>query len=212
MTSQGYFVQPPRIATWLLNLFAAGEEAESLLGDMLEEFSHLALKSGVGFARSWYWRQTRTTVAHLVGAAFRVAPWLTAAPVIGGLLLIQFVSGPLQRALFVVLFRHQVFDHLSKHVFFGIEAVIQSLLIGCIVALAAKCREMVATMTLAAVLCAMTTVALLLSVVAKGHSSILWMWMLRYLPWHFADWFAIVIGGAIVRMRRPTSTHLRSAT
>jgi uncharacterized membrane protein len=97
------------------------------------------------------------------------------------------------------------------YVFAGIETVIASLFIGCIVALAAKRREVVATMTLVAVLCATTTVAVLLSV-AKGHSSILWMWMLRFLPWHFANWFAIVIGGAIVRMRRPTPTHLRSAT
>ena len=37
MTSQEDFVRPPRIASWLVNLFAAGEEVESLLGDMLEE-------------------------------------------------------------------------------------------------------------------------------------------------------------------------------
>ena len=77
MTSQADFVQPPRIANWLVNLFAGGEEAESLVGDMLEEFSNFASKSGVAFARSWYWRQTRKTIAHLVGNAFRVAPWLT---------------------------------------------------------------------------------------------------------------------------------------
>jgi hypothetical protein len=209
MKSQPYFVQPPRIANWLINLFAAGEEAESLLGDMLEEFSHLALQSGAGFARSWYWRQTRKTIAHLIGAAFHDAPWLIAATAMGGILL-NWLSGVSQGALFRVLFRHQVFDHLSMHWFFGIEHVIASLFIGCIVALAARRREMVATMTLAAVFCAMTTVGLLLSA-AKGHSPIPWMLMLRYLRWDFADWFAIVIGGAIVRMRRPTSTHLRSA-
>jgi hypothetical protein len=211
MTSQPYCVQPPRIANWLINLFAAGEEAESLLGDMLEEFSHLALKSGVGVARSWYWRQTRKTVAHLIGATFREAPWLIAATVIGGFLLNWLVAG-LSRPLSAVLFRHQVFDHISMHWFFGIEHVIASFVIGCIVALAAKRREMVATMTLVAVFCAMITVGLLQSL-AKGHySSIQWMLMLRFLPWYFADWFAIVIGGAIVRTRRPTPTRLRSAT
>jgi hypothetical protein len=53
MTSQEDFVRPPRIASWLVNLFAAGEEVESLLGDMLEKFSHLASKSGVAFAKNW---------------------------------------------------------------------------------------------------------------------------------------------------------------
>jgi len=44
MTPQAYFLRPPRIAVWLISLFAPAEEAESILGDLLEEFSHLALK------------------------------------------------------------------------------------------------------------------------------------------------------------------------
>jgi vacuolar-type H+-ATPase subunit I/STV1 len=202
MTSQADFVQPPRIANWLVNLFAAGEEAESLLGDMFEEFSHLASKSGVAFARSWYWRQTRKTLAHLVGNAFRVAPWLTAATVIGGLLLNRFVSVLPERVIFAVLHRYQVFDHhFSAYLFFATDGiaighVIASMFVGCVVALAAKGREMVATMTLGLVFCAMTGAAVLVWV-ARGQALILWM-----LPWYVADWFAIVIGGAIVRMRR----------
>lgn len=38
MTFQPQSVQPPRIAVWLIRLFAVGEEAESMLGDLLEEF------------------------------------------------------------------------------------------------------------------------------------------------------------------------------
>ena len=53
MTSEPNFVQPPRIAVWLVNLFTPAEEAESILGDLLEEYSHLESKSGVTFARSW---------------------------------------------------------------------------------------------------------------------------------------------------------------
>jgi len=212
MTSQENLVQPPRIANWLVNLFAAGEEAESLLGDMLEEFSHLASKSGVAFARSWYWRQTRKTLAHLVGNAFRVAPWLTAATVFGGLLLNRLVSGLPERAIFVVLQRYQVFDHhFSAYLFFAtygnaIGHVIASMFVGCVVALAAKGREMVATMTLGLALCAMTGAAMLVWV-ATGQALMLWM-----LPWYVADWFAIVTGGAIVRMRRSAATNLPSAT
>ena len=212
MTSQANFVQPPRIADWLVSLFAAGEEAESLSGDMLEEFSDLASKSGIAFARSWYWRQTRKTLAHLVGNAFRVAPWLTAATVIGGLLLNRLVSGLPERAIFAVLHRYQVFDHhFGVYLFFATDGnaighVIASMFVGCVVALAAKGREMVATMTLGLVLCLMTGAAVLVWV-ATGQALNLWM-----LPWYAADWFATVIGGAMVRMRRSAATNALSAT
>ncbi len=71
--------------------------------------------------------------------------------------------------------------------------------------MAAKGREMVAAMALGLVLCAMTGAASLV-LVARGHGLILWM-----LPWNFADWFAIVIGGAIIRTRRSVATTRPSA-
>jgi hypothetical protein len=207
MTSQAYFVQPPRIAVWLVNLFTPAEEAESILGDLLEEYSHLASKSGVAFARSWYWRQTVKSIAHLAGTGFRVAPWSTAAAVVGGFLLLRFASGLPERAIFAVLHRYQVFEHhFNAYVFFATDGiaighVIVSMFVGCIVALAAKGREMVATMTLGLVLCTLGVAAYLVWVARTGDTSILWM-----LPWHFADWTAIVIGGAIVRTRRSAAT------
>jgi hypothetical protein len=39
MSSQRDIVQPPRIAVWLITLFTQAGEAESILGDLLEEFS-----------------------------------------------------------------------------------------------------------------------------------------------------------------------------
>jgi hypothetical protein len=45
MTSQAHFVQPPRFATWLVNLFTLPEE-ESIVWDLFEEFCQLASKSG----------------------------------------------------------------------------------------------------------------------------------------------------------------------
>jgi hypothetical protein len=212
MTSPADFVQPPRIASRLVNLFAVGEEAESLLGDMLEEFSHLASKSGLAFASRWYWRQTWKTLAHLVGNAFRVAPWLIAAAVIGGFLLNRLVSGLPERAIFAVLQSYQVFGHhFRAYVFFATDGiaighVIASMFVGGVVAWAAKNREMVATMTLSLVLCAMTGAAVLVWV-ARGQASMLWM-----LPWYVADWLAIIVGGATVRMRRSAATKLPSAT
>jgi len=89
MTSPPDLVRPPRLATWLVNLFASTEE-ESILGDLLEEYSDLASKSGVAFARRWYWRQTMKTIAHLADTGFRVAPWSTAAAVAGGFLPVSY--------------------------------------------------------------------------------------------------------------------------
>ena len=87
MTSQPYSVQPPRIAMWLVNLFAIPDDTDAILGDLLEEYSHLAAKSGVAFARRWYWRQTLKTITHLsLLQPNRVAPWSTSAAVAGGFL------------------------------------------------------------------------------------------------------------------------------
>src|SRR5882724_6347978 len=99
MTSQANLVQPPRIATALVNLFTPSGGGESILGDLLEEFSQLSSKSGVVVARRWYWRQTVKTIAHLFFTGFRVAPWSTTAVVVAGFLLFRFASGLPERAI-----------------------------------------------------------------------------------------------------------------
>jgi hypothetical protein len=206
MTSQAYFVQPPRIATWLVNLFTPAGDGESIRGDLLEEFSHLASKSGVAFARRWYWRQTVKTIAYLVGAGFRAAPWSTSTAVFGGFLLLPLAFRLQERATFAVLERYQVPDHhFGAYAFFATDGlsigqVIVSMIVGCIIALAAKGREMVATTMLGLVLCAMAGAAVPV-LVARGQGFLLWT-----LPWQFACWVAIVIGGAIVRTHRSAST------
>jgi hypothetical protein len=203
MTSQGNFVPPPRVAVWLAKLFTPPEEAESVQGDLLEEYSDLASHSGVGIARKWYWRQSLKTIAQFAGMGFRVAPWSTAAAVVGGYLLLRLVSGLPERAIFAVLHRYRVFEHhFDTYVFFASDGiaighVITSLFVGCMVALATKGREMVATMTLALVLFGMGGAAYFWLVARTGNESLLWM-----LPWYVADWLAIVVGGAIVRTRR----------
>jgi hypothetical protein len=96
-----------------------------------------------------------------------------------------------------------VFEHhFNTYLFFASDGiaighVITSLFVGCMVALAAKGREMVATMTLALILCGMGGAAYFWLAARTGNESVLWM-----LPWYVADWLAIAVGGAIVRMRR----------
>ena len=211
MMSQTKFLQPPRLATWLIGLFASGGEAESIPGDLLEEYSHLALEAGVSVARRWYWRQTVRSIAHLFGAGFRIAPWSTAAVVVGGFFLLRFVSGLPNKVLNAVTDQYLIYwsTHFRTYVFLATDGMtiahlLAALVVGSIVGLVAKGREMVAAMTLALVVCAMIGAALVW-VVTRGTIDIAWM------LWSCADPLAIVIGGAIVRTRRSAATTRPSA-
>jgi hypothetical protein len=209
MSARGYAV-PPRLASWFVSLFACGER-EAILGDLREEFSGVASTFGPGVARRWYWRQAGTTIVHLFFSAFRVAPLSTGGAVIAGLILGRFIFPLQERAIFAVLHRSQLFDHHFKVYLFlvsdGLAAahVIASLLVGCAVGLAAKGRELVAATTLVFILCAMTATSF--AWLAARNVPILW----GMLPWYFADWLAILIGGAIVRTHRSSSATLPSA-
>jgi hypothetical protein len=208
MTSQAGFVRPPRISTWLVKLFTSTEE-ESILGDLLEEYSDLASKSGIVFARRWYWRQAVKTIAHLVRTGFRGAPWSTTAAVIGGFLLHRFVSGLPDKLLSAVTDRYLAFwsTHFKAYIWMlngmPIEHLIGSMFVGCVVALAAKGREMIATMALALVFCTLIGAA---AVWVAAHRPMDVAWML----WSCADPVAIVVGGAIVRMHRSAAATLPS--
>jgi len=206
MMSQEFSVQPPRIATGLIGLFTSDNEAEAIPGDLLEEFSHLASKSGVAIARRWYWRQTGKTITHLARGAFRSAPGFMAAVVVGGFLLHGFLHALPGKVLSEVTDRYLAFwsSHFQAYMWvlngMMIAHLMASLLVGCIVALAAKGREMVATGTLALVYCGMGGVALggavLVWVAAHRPMNVAW------LLWAGWDPFAIIMGGLIVRTRR----------
>ena len=204
MTSQADFIRPPRIADWLVKLFASAEE-ESILGDLIEEYSDLALKSGLAFARRWYWRQAVKTIAHLSGNGFRRAPWSTAAAIIGGFVLHRFVSRLPDKILSAATDRYLPFwsTHFKAYVLMlngmPIEHIIGSIFVGCVVALAAKGREMIVTITLALVFCTLICAAI---VWVATHRGVDVAWML----WSSADPIAIVVGGAIVRTHRLAAT------
>ena len=205
MTSPSFSVQPPRLAVWLVNLFTVPDNAEAIMGDLLEEFSQIAHQAGVVFARRWYWRQSLKTIVHLIYTAYRAAPWLTSAGVVGGSLTGRLVKlvGP---AIFAVLVRYQIPEHhFNVYVFFATTGIdigylIVFLLVGCIAAIVAKERGMVAATTLGLISAAMSGIAVV-SWVVQGHFA-LWR-----LTWNFADMLAILIGGAIVRTQR-SARHL----
>jgi hypothetical protein len=210
MKTQSSFFPPPRVADWLINLFAAPKEAESMLGDLHEEFSQLASHSEIAFARRWYWRQTVATIAHLFGAGFRIAPWSTSAAVVGGFLLGSLFHGLLDKLLSVVTDRYLMYwsAHFKAYMFFATDGMLianllSSMFVGCVVALAAKGREMVATVSLALVLCAMVATALP-SLIMHWPSGEVIPWVL----FQCSGPFAMVIGSALVRMRRAATANL----
>lgn len=201
MNSQ--FTQPPRSAALLVSLFASPDAAEAIEGDLLEEFLLLASKSGVAFARRWYWRQALKTVLQLARVGFRTAPLKTTAAIVGGFFLRRFLGPLVGPAIFAVLDRYRVFEHhVSTYLFFAstgidIAHLIVFLFIGFVVAWAAKGREMLATVSLGLVYVAMALVAGVYMVAKTGDVAYLWR-----LTWYLADPLAIVIAGAIVRSRR----------
>jgi hypothetical protein len=210
MTPQADFVSPPRVATWLVSLFSPPEQAESILGDLLEEFSCLASKSGMTFARRWYWRQAVKTVVHLATTGLRKAPWSTAAAVVGGFLLHGFVSGLPDKVLSAVTDKYLFYwsAHFKTYLFFATDGMavahlILSMCVGCAVALAARGREMVSTITLALVMSALIGAAM---VWVRTHLPLGVGWLL----WSFGDPLAIVLGGVLVRTRGARSTTVPS--
>ena len=103
MTSLSFSTQPPRLAVWLVNLFTVPDNAEAIMGDLLEEFSQIADQAGVVFARRWYWRQALKTIVHLIYTAYRTAPWWTSAGVAGGFLTRLLLWRLVEPTIFAVL-------------------------------------------------------------------------------------------------------------
>jgi hypothetical protein len=207
MTSQ---IRPPRLALWLVNLFAPAEEAESILGDLVEEYSQLASQSGAAVARRWYRRQAVNTIAYLSGNAFRAAPWSIAGVVFGGFLLQSFGNELPEKVIAAVADRHLAYcrTHFNAYMFWMTDGILigrvmVSMWVGCMVALVAKGREMVATITLGLVFCTLIGAAVIW---VAMHRQMDVAWML----WSCADPVAIVVGGAIVRTQRSAATTLRS--
>lgn len=214
-------LQPPFLATWLIELFDSDWRAEAISGDLLEEFSGLAAKSEVAYARRWYWRQSIKTVVDLMAAGFRTAPWLIAGTVIAGYLLLWWsLAYSLPETLIVAVLdlrRHHVIPYYTQHemdahVFWlntgvMIGNLLVPLFVGCIVAVVAKAREMVATLALSVLLFAMD---ILVWFNVARH------WPERTIPLPFvltglAHEILIPMGGVIVREVRRTAGRWHSS-
>lgn len=214
MSSQRDLVSPSRLAVWFVSLFAPTRETESIIGDLLEEFSQIAARSGISFARRWYWQQTVKTIPALLVAGFRSAPGPITAVVVGGFLLRWFVSWwsrpAVNRTIEAVLERYQVYEHDPGIYIFWLthvmlfEHLVLNMLIGVVVAFAAKGREMTATIVLGLVSAVLAVQSVWMAIIRMGDGG-----LLGTLPWSFTFSLAIVVGGAMVRIGRGrTETRL----
>jgi hypothetical protein len=213
MTRESPNVRPPRIAVWLVGLLTPASYAESILGDLYEEFFDLAARSGVAVARRWFWRQSRKTAANLVAAQVLAAPWsLVGAVMLGFLLRRVGLSNP---AGIVVMILQTQKPYSNLHYDFyvwmmnwgiPIVGVIQSLAVGCVVAAVARGREILAALAMTAL--SMVLVAVSFSrLLHQLPSNVPAPWPLLAL--NFQSWIAIVIGGILVRrIRSLSSRHL----
>lgn len=146
-------LRPPVLADWFVGFFVPEKRGEAIRGDLVEEFSKLASTSGLAAARRWYWRQSVATVAHLTGAGFFAAPWLIAGTVIGGCLALWFGLEWGDLALFRINVNLHAHGVRIFWLPWGIHAerFLVMILVGCLVALAVRGREMVTAIALSLV-------------------------------------------------------------
>ena len=201
--------QPPRLAGWLLTLFTPADQADSIQGDLLEEFSSVATKSNPFAARTWYWRQVLRTIPHNIAASFRPVPMLLPLAVIAGFWLTGLATRCSSHAMRIFLDAHRVYElHPAAYLFWSkfpleIGRVLICFIIGALVALLAKRIEMVAVLTLVLLQLAL----FLFGAVALIASGRPWLdWFLFMALWNTLGFIATITGGVIVRtLRSPES-------
>lgn len=196
-------VCPPRAALRLLNLCAGSAAADAIVGDLLEEYSAASAALDCAAARAWFWRETLRTIPHLLAAGFRSAPWPTAAALIAAYFLRRMTFQVPERLIVFILDRYRVCDaHFNACMFWLSDGVVMGLvflcaLIGALLAIASKGREMTVAAALAAFQLAWTIAGLALAMALLP----------RFLPnWtvlhELAFSIAIISGGALVRLCR----------
>lgn len=215
MRPPGTHTRPPSIAAWLVSLFGSADQAESILGDLEEEFSDIASKSAAVSARWWYWRQSLKTIAQLAGAGVRNAPWPLAGLVLVGFLLQWFSAGLPERVIVAILRTARPYSNLHHDFYisfltygFPIAGDIQSILLGCLVAAFAKQREMIATTALSFL--GSASMGLLFFDTSGHWSRFAYSW--PFLIMQLINQLAIVLGGVIVREIRLALRHRLSRT
>lgn len=197
--------QPPRFAAWLIRIFStSADDADSIAGDLSEEFAELASVEGLDAARGWYTRQTLRTIPHLLAAGFRAAPWTVITMVIGAFLVRWWVSMHTSPALSSLLTRLYPYDadDPRAYLFWLTTSMlfirwIENALVGLLVAAIANGREMVVTIGLALLGIALAIPSIGITIAGTGDFGVL-----RTLPHTLLFSVTIVAAGTLVRTFR----------
>ncbi len=220
-------VRPPRIAVWLIELFASAEQVEAIHGDLLEDFSVIASRSGISAARRWYWKQSLKSVTHLIWTGYRTAPWLIPLA-IGGICVFRLTLNLPTRVVCGIVFSIPGYykTHWIPWTFWvnygvAIGTLVWEALIGCLIGLVAKGKETIATATLGALGIAIFTIPYLFwfawyvahwpSSYTRPSGSPAFTFGMVILINAFGHSVMPVIGGGIVRRFRSTAARRPSS-
>jgi hypothetical protein len=210
-------VQPPRIAVWLVDQFTPYNQTEAIPGDLLEEFSDLTSRQGIASARRWYWRQSIRSIGHLIGDGLRVASWSIAASTLVACLLGWCLFRLTDTTANAVLSRYHVYYHVNPYVFwlaYGIliERLIIPMLMGGMVALAVRGRELVASITVSLFIGTLSGMFLVYCIMlAVAHFPSWYKFPGILLPQFVTTFLSpmmIIVGGIIVRKVRSSQHRL----
>ena len=166
MTSGSSPVHPPRVAAWLVELFASPQEADGILGDLAEEFSPSVVRDGDKEARRRYRRQAWRTIKDLAVSPLRARPSASAAITASGLMVTAgiglaglVVTWPIGMATTMVartmVARYPIYDYIPASLFWGGIDVLGLLMTGLLVAAVARAvgfRPMSAALAIVAVM------------------------------------------------------------
>jgi len=205
--------KPPRVASWLVEVFAPMECAEGVLGDLEEEFVGRVIRSGHRAGRRWYTRQALRTTVHLVWGAVRAEPWSTTALVLGSFVAAPLLSGVVNVWVARLVSNLPIYDYetsvWSWRVAAPVRFVAVPLALGWSIAVVARGREMIITTLVAGALLGMLVLPLALNVrlllLGPGQRLGLY-WVLRYMFEAFLLLsifpLGILIGGMLRRLHQ----------
>lgn len=203
MNTQRAF-EPPRSATWLLSLFAPIDKAETIVGDLFEEFSAMAGKEGIAAARRWYWRQAVKSIFSNAAAHGLVLLFT----VIAGFWLIGWATRWSEHGMQFWLDKEGIYQsHPSLYLFlytFPLELgrVLICGAIGIMMAFIARKIEIVAVASLALIQMLLFFVAAAVPMRGRGE----WLsWFVHMGFWNTACAVGTIAGGFVMRAYRSRS-------
>jgi hypothetical protein len=189
--------RPPRIASWMIGMFASQQQAEAIDGDLFEEFSEIKISRGEWAARRWYWKQSLNTSVHLFWTAFCSAPGLIAVTTIGAFSFLWATQWLPGRLVYGVLEHYSDFFDahfygwwFSVHYGGAIVGWTVAILLGCLIGAVARGKEIVAAATFG-----------VFRIVGAPILTIALFWSYRALfPHdHFMNWNTAYIGVVVMR-------------